>query len=162
MGFLNPASLLFGLSLGVLVLIYLRSRARPSIEVSSLMLFEEIPAPVAHSRLLRLDLLFWLELLALAAMTMAVAGFYIHGRQPAGSHRMHALVFDLGAGMGATDGRVSRLDEARSKARELISSAPAGDTFSIVGYALEARTLRAATARRSELFAALNELHAMA
>ena len=51
MGFLDPRNLLWGLSLAVLVIIYLRSRARPLIEVSSLMLFEEQPAPAASVRL---------------------------------------------------------------------------------------------------------------
>ena len=32
------------------VIIYLRSRSRPTIEVSSLMLFDEAPAPVASRR----------------------------------------------------------------------------------------------------------------
>jgi len=161
-GFLNPASLLFGLSLAALVVIYLRSRSRPSISVSSLMLFEEVPAPVAKSRILRLDLLFWLEALALTAMTLAGAGFYLLGSQPVGRHQLHALVFDLGAGMGAMDRHRSRLDEARSRARVLISSAPAGDGFSIIGYALEARTLLATTTRRDQLLAALDKLQPMA
>ena len=162
MGFFNPGSLLWGLSLVALVAIYLRSRARPTISVSSLMLFEEIPAPVATSRILRIDLLFWLEALALAAMTLASAGFYLLGPQPVGRHQLHALVFDLGAGMEAIDGRISRMDEARRSAHRLISAAPAGDGFGIIGYALEARTLFAPSASREELFAALDKLQPMA
>jgi hypothetical protein len=161
-GFFNPGSLLCGLSLAVLVAIYLRSRARPMINVSSLMLFEEVRAPATKSRLLRLDLLFWLEALALTAMTLAVAGLYVRGRRPAGAHQMHALVFDLGAGMDATNGRVSRLEEARILARRLVSSAPASDAFSIVGYALEARMLFAPSTSRKELLAALDRLRPLA
>jgi hypothetical protein len=160
-GFFNPGSLLCGLSLVALVAIYLRSRARPTISVSSLMLFEEVPAPVARSRVLRLDVLFWLEALALAAMTLAAAGFYLLGPRPVGRYQLHALVFDLGAGMAAIDGRVSRLDEARSRARKLISNTPAGDGFSIIGYALEARTLFPPSAAREELFSALDKLRPM-
>ncbi|MBV8356578.1 MAG: hypothetical protein JO189_01375, partial [Deltaproteobacteria bacterium] len=44
----------------------------------------------------------------------------------------------------------------------LISAAPAGDGFSIIGYALEARTLFAPSASREELFAALDKLQPMA
>src|ERR1700730_4306846 len=117
------------------------------------MLFEEIPAPVAKSRILRVDLPFWLEALALAAMTLAAAGFYLLGPRPVGGHQLHALVFDLGAAMGASEGGVSRLDEARGRARRLISAAPAGDGFSIIGYALEARTLFAPSTSREGLFA---------
>src|SRR5215831_3062703 len=110
-----------------LVAIYLRSRARPTINVSSLLLFEEIPAPVAKSRILRVDLLFWLEVLALTAMTLAAAGLYFLGPRPVGRHHSHALVFDLGAAMEARNGRLSRLDQARTLARWLIASSAAGD-----------------------------------
>ena len=72
MGFLSPNNLVYGLSLALLVLIYLRSRSRPTIEVSSLMLFDEAPAPVANVRHVRLDPLFWLEMAVLAALTLAV------------------------------------------------------------------------------------------
>ena len=70
MGFLNPQNFIYGLSLALLVLIYLRSRSRPTIEVSSLMLFDEAPAPVASVRHVRIDPLFWLEMLTLAALTL--------------------------------------------------------------------------------------------
>ncbi len=142
----------------MLVAIYLRARARPTINVSSLMLFEEIPAPVAKSRFLRLDLLFWLQALALAAMTLAAAGLFLFGRRPLGPHQVHALVFDLGAGMEATNGSRSRLDEARIAARRLISAAPAGDRFTIIGYALEAQTLLSSSAAPEEAATVLNKL----
>jgi len=161
-GFLNPASLLFGLSLAALVVIYLRSRARPTINVSSLMLFEEVPAPVVKSRILRLDLLFLLEAVPLIAMTLALADFYVLSKRPASSHQLHALVFAVGAGMSALDRHRSRLDQARTRARELISSAPAGDRFSIIAYALEAHTLLASTSDRNKLLATLGELRPMA
>src|SRR5262249_49523764 len=49
-GFLNPNNLLWALSLAVLFAIYLRSRSRPTVEVSSLLLFDEAPAPSANVR----------------------------------------------------------------------------------------------------------------
>ncbi len=148
MGLLNPLNLLYLASLGVLVLIYLRARSRPTLEVSSLMLFDEVAAPVASARLLRVDLMFWLEVLALGALSMAAAGLYL--KMPAAPEhiRRHALVFDLGAAMGAREGGRSRLDRARSQARAIIADAPAGDAFSVIGYALEARILRAPSANR--------------
>jgi hypothetical protein len=146
LGLLNPLNLLYALSLAALVAIYLRSLSRPTIDVSSLMLFEEVPAPVAKSRLLRVDRFFWLEALALAALTLAVAGLYLRVNQPAGRNHRHALVFDLGAGMGATgDHGHSRLDDARRVATEIIGDAPANDRFTVSGYALEAETIRAAS-----------------
>ena len=162
MGFFNPLYLLSGVSLIALVVIYMRSRARPTISVSSLMLFEEIPAPAAKSRILRIDLLFWLEALGLSAMTLAAAGLYLLGPRPVGRHQIHALVFDLGAGMEARDGNISRLDAARAEARRLVNSASGDDQFSIIGYALEARTLLAPTSSREEVSAVLDKLQPMA
>jgi hypothetical protein len=161
-GFFYPIGLLCGLSLAVLVAIYLRSRARPTISVSSLMLFENIPAPVTKSRILRLDMLFWLEASALAAMTLAAAGLYLLGPRPVGQHQLHALVFDLGAGMGAKNDRLSRMDEARALARQLILEAPADDQFIIIGYALEARNLFAPSAAREAVLSALKKLEPFA
>ncbi|HXR24718.1 MAG TPA: BatA domain-containing protein, partial [Candidatus Binataceae bacterium] len=145
MGLLTPLNLLYALSLVALVAIYLRARSRPTIEVSSLMLFEEIPAPVAKSRLLRLDALFWLEALALGAMSLAVAGLYVRSHQAVGPNHRHALVFDLGAGMGAVgENGITRLSTARQLALRIIAQAPAGDQFTVLGYALEAEATHAA------------------
>ena len=162
MGFLDPANLLYAGSLALLVAIYLRARARPTIEVSSLLLFDELAAPVASSRVLRVDLLFWLELAALSALTLAIAGFYVRTRVPIGNRQRHAIIFDLGAAMGAVDDGATRLQRARAEARELISHAPEGDEFSIITYALEARTVRAASGRIDELGTALDQLRPLA
>ncbi len=139
MGLLNPRNLVYLTSLAVLIAIYLRARAKPTLEVSSLMLFDEIAAPVVSSRVLRTDLLFWLEMAALGALSMALAGLYIRAAQPAARHEHHALVFDLGAGMGARDSNgTTRLDEARRAALRRLGAARPGDSFSVVSYALEA------------------------
>ncbi|MGH7917425.1 MAG: vWA domain-containing protein [Candidatus Binataceae bacterium] len=158
MGLFTPINLLWGLSLAVLVAIYLRARSRPTIDVSSLMLFDEIPAPVARSRVLRVDPLFWLELAALAALSLALAGFYVYGTAPVGKHRVHALVFDLGAGMSAADNGGTRLDQARRQALELASAAPAGDKFSVISYALQARMRMGPSASKDVVDAALKAL----
>ncbi|HJU28826.1 MAG TPA: BatA domain-containing protein, partial [Candidatus Binataceae bacterium] len=162
MGFLNPLNLLFGFSIVALVLIYLRSRSRPTIDVSSLILFDETPAPAAKSRVLRVDWLFLLELLALAAMTMAVAGFYVRGTRPVGTHRNRALVFDVGAGMGAIDNGVSRLDQAKQEALRIVSNAGPGDEFSVIAYAVDSRTVRARTTRIADLREAIQSLRPLA
>lgn len=151
MGLLNPGNLVYLSSLAVLVAIYLRARAKPTVEVSSLMLFEESAAPVAKSRVLRTDLLFWLEMAALAALAMALAGLYIRTARPALHHMRRALVFDLGAGMGARDGSRTRMDDARREALRIVSAASPGDSFSVIGYALEARLLHAQSANLSEV-----------
>jgi hypothetical protein len=139
MGFLVPANLLWALALAVLVLIYLRSRSRPTLEVSSLMLFDDAPAPVASVRHVRLDPLFWLEVAGISALVLAIAGLYAMVPVRASRGRSHALVFDLGAAMSAREEGSSRLELARRAAFRIIEGAPAGDEFSVITYALEAQ-----------------------
>ncbi|MGA7873165.1 MAG: BatA domain-containing protein [Candidatus Binatus sp.] len=162
MGLLNPRNLAYGLSLALLVLIYLRSRSRPTIEVSSLMLFDEAPAPVASVRHVRLDPLFWLEMATLSALTLAIAGLYVMSAPAPGHGRSHALVFDLGAGMSARDSAGTRLEQARRDAMDIIDQAPVGDEFSVIAYALEAQVRHPQTANRADLRKALGELIPMA
>lgn len=126
MGFLAPLYLLLALSMGVLVLIYLSARSRSTVEVSSLLLFEEAQISVSKARFLKLDALFWLEAAALALMTLAVAGFYLTMAPLPTSHRRHALVFDLAAGMGAREGGRMRLDDAKRQALSMVDSAAPG------------------------------------
>jgi hypothetical protein len=151
MGLLNPANLLYALSIAALIAIYLRARSRPTIEVSSLIIFEEAPAPVANSRVLRLDLPFWLEALALGALSLALAGLYFRVYGVAGGHRTHALVFDLGAAMNARGDGGTAFDAARAAARRVIAKAPEGDSFAIITYALAAGAAGAPTADRAAL-----------
>jgi hypothetical protein len=159
MGLLNPRNLVYLASLAVLVAIYLRARAKPTLEVSSLMLFDEIAAPVASSRVLRTDLIFWLEMAALGAVSMALAGLYLRTTEKAAAHhRSRALIFDLGAGMGARERNWTRLDEARRQALEIVSEARPGDNFSVIGYASEATVYRAPTSHLAEVREALEDL----
>lgn len=161
MGFLSPLNLLWlAGSITALVLIYLRARARLTLDVSSLMLFEELGAPVVQPRMLRLDTLFWLEATALAALSLALAGLYLRVTRPIAIHRTHALVFDLGAAMGAREGGDSRLDAARAAALKIVDAAPAGTRFVVIGYELGAHVTHAASADRAATRAALAELAA--
>ncbi len=158
MGFLEPRNLVWALAIGALVLIYLRSRSRPTLEVSSLMLFDQTPAPVASVRHVRLDALFWVELAGLTALVLAVAGMYAMAPARAGRVHSHALVFDLGAAMSARDGSGTRLDEARRKALEIVARARPGDEFSVITYALEAQVAAPQTANLAVVRRAIADL----
>lgn len=162
MGLLNPRNLVYLASLAVLVAIYLRARAKPTLEVSSLMLFEELAAPVASSRVLRTDLLFWLEAGALGALAMALAGLYVRSAPRAAHHAHRALVFDLGAGMGARDSGGARIDKARRAALQIVAAARPGDSFSVIGYALEASVRQAPSAKLDEVRRTIEALRPMA
>ena len=162
MGFLNPLNLLYGLSIAVLVLIYLHARSRSTLEVSSLMLFDEVEQPMAKPKLARVDLLFWLELATLAALSLAVAGLYLKLEAAPQRIRRHALIFDIAAGMGAREGNQIRLDQAKRQALAIVSAAAAGDQFSVVTYAQEANVRHAASGDRSAVRAAIEALAANA
>ncbi|HVA78267.1 MAG TPA: VWA domain-containing protein [Candidatus Binataceae bacterium] len=162
MGFLDPRNLLWAAALGVLVLIYLRSRSRPTLEVSSLMLFDYAAAPVASVRHVRLDPLFWLEVAGLSALVLAIAGMYAMAPARVGRGRSHALVFDLGAAMSAREDGTSRLDQARRAALEFIAQAPAGDEFSVITYALEANVPAPQTGNLAVIRAAIDALKPLA
>ena len=122
------------------------------------MLFDDAPAPVASVRNVRIDPLFWLEMLTLAALTFAIAGLYIMRPPSPGHGRSHALVFDLGAAMSARDGSGTRIEQARQQAMQIIDQAPIGDEFSVIGYALEAQVRHPQTANLVDLRKALGEL----
>lgn len=162
MGLLNPRNLVYLASLAVLVAIYLRARAKPTLEVSSLMLFDELAAPVASSRVLRTDLLFWLEAGTLSALAMALAGLYIRTAPPAAHHRRRALIFDLGAGMDARDSAGSRIAQARHEALRIVGSARRGDSFSVIGYAVEPSLRQAPTTHLADVRRAIEHLRPMA
>ena len=129
MGLFNPNRLFWAFSIAILLAIYLRSRSRPTLEVSSLMLFDEAAAPTTRVRHLRIDPLFWLEMALLGAVTLALAGLYIRTSSAAARGRTRALVFDLAAGMGARDGSGTRLDAARQQALAIVDAASERDRF---------------------------------
>jgi len=161
-GLLNPNHLLWAISLAILLAIYLRSRSRPMLEVSSLLLFDEAAAPTARVRHLRIDPLFWLEMAVLAAITLALGGLYVRSARASTRSQNRALVFDLAAAMAAREGGGSRLDVAKKEAHALVNAAPERDRFSIIGYALEAELVHPETANREAIHHAIDGLRAMA
>jgi Aerotolerance regulator N-terminal/von Willebrand factor type A domain len=158
MGFLSPIYLLFALSIGLLILIYLSARSRSTVEVSSLLLFEESQISVSKARFLKLDLLFWLETAALVAMCLALAGLYLKMMPSPTGHRRHALIFDLAAGMGAQEGSRTRLDQAKEQALELVNAAGPGERFAVVSFATQADVERYFTADLGAIRSAIGEL----
>jgi von Willebrand factor type A domain len=161
-GLLNPNRLLWAISIAILLAIYLRSRSRPTLEVSSLLLFDEAAAPSARVKHLRIDPLFWLELAVLGALTLALAGLYVRTVRAATRGRDRALVFDLAAGMGAREGAGTRLDAAKKEALAIVDGAPERDRFSLIGYALEAELIHPETANRDAIHQAISRLRPLA
>jgi hypothetical protein len=157
MGLFQPLNILYGLSLAVLVAIYLLSARQPKLIVSSLMLFDYMPAPITKRRF-RSDIFFWLEAAGLGALSLAAAGLFLK-LAPAHAQSKHlALVFDLGAAMGAREGSTQRLEMAKQRARALVFGARAEDEFSVVSYAIEARVILGASADKRAVVRAIDGL----
>ncbi len=161
MGLLSPLSLLYAASLAVLIAIYLLASRYPRLIVSSLLLFEELPSPVAKRRF-QPDVFFWLEALALGTLSLAAAGLYLKLRAPLRGPSHRVLIFDIGAAMGASEGSLTRLELAKRQALKIISKSGAGSQFSVVTYALEAKTVLSPTSDVSAVRHALRSLSAVA
>jgi len=161
MGFLEPHNLLWGISFAILIAIYLRSRSRHTLEVSSLMLFDRAPAPASRIRHVRIDPLFWLEVATLGALTLACAGFFVRTAASPAHGRARAIVFALGAAMRADDGSGVRLETAKRQALKLIDDSSDRDEFTIICYGLDAELISPPTTDRAVLRKAISGMHAM-
>ena len=121
MGFLAPSALLFGLlAIPVLALYLLRVRGRER-RVSSTFLWRHVVHDIEANTLwqrLRPSLLLFLQLLALAALVLALAGPYF--LRASGIEGDLILVLDASASMQATDVSPSRFGQAQQEALGLI------------------------------------------
>src|SRR5688572_21936945 len=121
MELLNPRALWLLLLVPLIVLAYRRRPPAERRNVSNLYLWRASapPAGISPVRRLRENPLLWLQILCLLSMILGLT-------RPAlrtGEHQM-VLVFDVSASMGARDGRGSRLDSARARARDVLRTQP--------------------------------------
>ncbi len=118
---------------GVLFALYLLKMRRKPLKVPALFLWprqvEEIRANSLFQRP-RLNLLFWLQLLALLAVAAALAGPQWLTRSLTGKVTM--VILDGSASMGATDISPSRFEEGRRLARQAIDELKPGDLLGVV------------------------------
>ena len=145
MQWLAPWALLALLPLvGVVILLYLLRLKRQQVTVSSVFLWrrviEDIEANTPFQRL-RKSLLLLLQLLALAALVLAVSAPYLLARRTTGGSSV--LVLDASAGMKATDvpvpqlrGACSRFEEARRQARQLVRNLGRGEEAKLLSLML--------------------------
>jgi Ca-activated chloride channel family protein len=131
MTLLAPLGLFGLLAVPAIVLLWLLHSRFRSERVPSLLLWEDVPAPLAAShawRLPRIELLLLLQILAAAALAFALSRPAIDGL----GGRHVALVLDASASMRATDVPPSRFDAARQLLVEVLDSASAADQFNLV------------------------------
>ncbi len=161
MTFLNPTGGLIAAAIAVplLVLLYfLKLRRRPLL-ISSTLLWKrsvhdlEVNTPFQR---LRRNLLLFLQLLALAALLLAIARPAVEGGVTEGD-RIFILI-DRSGSMNATDVRPSRFAEAQRKALELVDGYVGAGGAMVVSYAAQAEVNAALTNDRTALRNAIREI----
>ncbi|MGN6811652.1 MAG: vWA domain-containing protein [Thermomicrobiales bacterium] len=163
MGVLAPLGLaLLALAAPIVALYMLRMRRRER-EVSSTLLWEQALRDVranAPWQRLRPSLLLVLQLLALLALVAALARPFWLGAPPLGENLV--AIVDVSGSMSATDVTPTRLDRAKTEARNLIDNLPSGGQMTIIAAGAGAQVVQPATSNRAALRAALDGLRGQA
>lgn len=154
MSFLAPLALLFALTLPVIIAFYLLKLRRTRREVSSTLLWrraaEDMQANAPFQKLRR-NLLLLLQLLVAALLVLGLARPYLNMRA-AGARNM-VLLIDHSASMSARDGEggLTRLEQAKARAAELVRGMRPGDQTMVVAFAAKATVLSQFTPDRARL-----------
>lgn len=154
--FANPAALwLLTLAAPVVLLHVLRPR-RARHEVRSILLWQQVPSPVAAAtpwqRLVPSALLL-LQLLAVILLALAAARPVMAEETALSAHTV--FIVDTSASMGAREGTATRVDLAVDTARDLFDELPEGGLASVVEAGTTARVTLSASADRSAFDTAL-------
>jgi len=152
----------------LLLLLYFLKLKRQEVVVSSTLLWKravqdlQVNAPFQR---LRRNLLLLLQLLALAAVLLALAGPVLAWKGKPG--KRYVLLIDRSASMNATDVTPSRLDAARKQAKTFIESMQGGslvslrdksDNAMIVAFDRHAKVMCSFTPDKRQLMAALDAI----
>lgn len=140
--FIAPAALAFAALLPVIVLLYFLKLRRTRVEVSSTLLWvksvQDLTANAPFQRLRR-NLLLLLQLLAAALLILGLARPFVRAQGDAG--RNVCLLIDRSASMQTIEAAGTRLDEAKSRALEIIDGMQRGDKMMLVSFADQAEVL---------------------
>src|SRR5580658_7717361 len=131
----------------LLILYFLKLRRR-EMPVSSTLLWKkaiqdlQVNAPFQR---LRRNLLLFLQMLLLLLLCLALAQPILNYQRGAGP--LTVILIDRSASMGATDGQggVTRLDEAKRRAKELVDTLPRNGVAMVITFDDGAETLQAYT-----------------
>lgn len=161
MNLLNPWALAAGLLAGLIVLMYLLKLRRRRQEVSSTLLWtrslEDLIANAPFQRLRR-NLLMYLQILTVLLLALALARPTLWlNRRPAGAR---ILLIDNTASMNANDmpGGISRLEEAKRQAREVIGNLSRGEEAMIMTLGGRARIVQPFTGEPGLLRGAVDSI----
>lgn len=160
MSFIAPLAALFGLTLPVIVALYLLRVRRQELRVSSTLHWRRAvrdrQASVPWQRL-RPSWLLLLQLLAAALLVLTLMRPTTASSSTLGGHTI--VVIDVSGSMQATDVKPSRFEEARSRARSLIDRLGPDDRMTLIAMGPNPRVLADVTGDSTRLRAALDDLH---
>ena len=132
---------LAGVPVGIIALYFLKLKRRP-VKVSSTLLWrkslEDLHVNSLFQRLRR-NLLLFLQLLAVALAMLALAG--LRSKGTGGQGQRYVLMIDNSASMAATDVPPSRLENAKEKARKVVTSMDSDDLAMVVSFGETARVV---------------------
>ena len=161
MSFLTPLAFLLLALLPVIVAMYLLKLRRTERQVSSVYLWRRMVRDVeanAPWQRLRRNLLLLLQLLFLAALILALSGPFTW-REGAGGQAA-VLVIDASASMAAVDVAPSRIEAAKSQARQLVDGMPESARVTVIEAGREAQVLLASSSDRRQAHQAIDSIHA--
>lgn len=158
MQFLVPTALIALLPLGaIVVLLYLLKLRRREVVIPSVLLWQQAVQDVqanAPFQKLRRNWLLLLQLMALAAIVSGLAAPFILARRLAGKSTV--VVLDASASMGATDVAGSRFEQAKQRARQVLTSMGRRDEAALVVCAARAWVAQPFSRDRQRLLSALD------
>ncbi|MGE0489578.1 MAG: BatA domain-containing protein [Vulcanimicrobiota bacterium] len=155
MNFLEGANLAWAALIPVLVLFYFMKLRRREVAVTAAFLWQRAAQQArvdSFFQRLKLNLLLLLQLLALAALILALARPFTVA--PGRSSDQLALVVDTSASMQAQ----GRFEQARQKALEVVRRAPRGAEFMVVAAGAQLRVVLPFTQDRDRVRQALERL----
>jgi Ca-activated chloride channel homolog len=160
MSFISPITLMLLLPLGgIIVLLYLLKLKRREQTVSSIFLWQDAVADIqANSpfQKLKKSLLLLLQLTALLLLLTAAARPYLRVRG-AGENRI-VVILDSSASMKATDVALSRFEQAKSRALDIVRRMGPGDTMLVMTAGSKTRVVASSTSDKRALTSAITSL----
>jgi Ca-activated chloride channel family protein len=163
LGLLAPIALVALPLLGVIIALYLLKFRRPITGVGSLVLWRSLMRDREANSLwqrLHISPLLLLQLLILCLLILAFARPWVPSSEALGQNAV--IVVDVSASMGSVDrdGGLTRLDQAKSKARSIVDGLPDGATAMLIAATDRATVLVPSTDDRSRVRAAIDGLTA--
>lgn len=135
-----------------IILLYFLKLRRKAVQVPSTFLWrksiEDLHVNSLFQRLRR-NLLLFLQLLAVFLVLFALLGPQMKGSTRVGQR--YVIAIDTSASMSATDVRPTRLDEAKSRALDLVDSMGSNDLAMVISFSDSARVVSTYTGNKAQL-----------